>query len=125
MFFSKSQQYKTLGKLAIGPAVFNINEPLVFGVPIVLNPIMLIPFIITPLLLTTITYLAMTSGIVPLTNGINLPWTMPPIISGFILSGWQGAALQVGLIALSFGIYYPFFKVQDNKAYAIEIGEEE
>lgn len=125
VFFSKSQQYKTLGKLAIGPAVFNINEPLVFGVPIVLNPIMLIPFIITPLLLTTITYLAMTSGIVPLTNGINLPWTMPPIISGFILSGWQGAALQVGLIALSFGIYYPFFKVQDNKAYAIEIGEEE
>lgn len=123
LFLSKSQQYKALGKLSIGPALFNINEPLVFGTPIVLNPIMLIPFIITPLVLTTVTYLAMSTGIVPITNGVNLPWTMPPIISGLIVSGVPGAILQVILVAISFGIYFVFFKIEDNRAYAIEKGE--
>lgn len=124
VFFAKSNQYKTLGKLALGPAMFNINEPLIFGIPIVLNPIMLIPFVLTPQILTVISYFAMSSGLVPYTNGINLPWTMPPIVSGFIVSGWRGALLQVVLIALSFAIYYVFFKIEDNRAYAIEQGED-
>lgn len=115
IFFTRSSQYKTLGKLSFIPAIFNINEPLIFGLPVVLNPILIIPFVITPLVMCLITYFSMSTGIVPITNGLQLPWTTPPIISGFLLSGWQGAVLQVLLIATSFGIYFPFLRVEDKK----------
>lgn len=121
LFFARSSQFKTLGRLSFAPAIFNINEPLVFGIPIVLNPMMLIPFVIAPLLMCIIAYTAMATGIVPLTNGVNLPWTMPPIIAGLMVSGWRGAVLQIVQILLSFGLYYPFFKLEDAKAYKIEI----
>lgn len=120
LLFTKSTQFKTLGRLAIGPSIFNINEPLTFGVPIVLNPVMLIPFIITPLILSLISYFVMSIGLVPLTNGIQIPWTMPTIISGFILAGWRGAVLQLFLILTSVAIYFPFFRIEDNRAYEIE-----
>ncbi|MGL4675916.1 MAG: PTS cellobiose transporter subunit IIC, partial [Wohlfahrtiimonas sp.] len=82
-----------------------------------LNPIMMIPFILTPTVNALITYFAMATGLVPMTTGVVLPWTMPPIIGGFLATGgsWQGAALQVVLIAVSFMIYYPFFKVADKQ----------
>lgn len=123
LFVAKSAQFKTLGKLAIGPAIFNINEPLIFGMPIVLNPILMIPFIISPVVMTILTYVLMNVGLVPLTNGVNIPWTTPPIISGFLISGWQGAAWQVVEMGLSAVIFYPFFKLEDNKAYQIEMGQ--
>jgi len=69
LFVAKSTQFKTLGKLAFGPAIFNINEPLIFGMPIVLNPILMIPFILTPVILAILTYFVMSIGLVPLTNG--------------------------------------------------------
>ena len=123
LFVAKSSQFKTLGKLAIGPAIFNINEPLIFGMPIVLNPILMIPFIVSPVVMTTLTYILMNIGLIPLTNGVNIPWTTPPIISGFLISGWQGAVWQVIEMGLSALIFYPFFKIEDNKAYSVEIGE--
>ncbi|WP_318504022.1 PTS sugar transporter subunit IIC [Bacillus sp. T3] len=113
---AKSSQYKALGKLAIGPGIFGINEPIIFGLPIVLNPIMIIPFIITPLVMAIVGYFAMSSGLVPLTNGTNLPWTTPPVIAGFLLSGWKGAVLNIVQIAISAAIYYPFFKSVDRMA---------
>jgi PTS system cellobiose-specific IIC component len=130
LFFAKSSQFKALGKLSFAPAVFNINEPLVFGTPIVLNPIMLIPFIAAPLVMCLVAYTTMALGIVPITNGVNLPWTMPPVIAGLMVSGWRGAVLQIVQIILSFGLYYPFFKLEDAKAYRTEmnldeVGEEE
>lgn len=93
VFVAKSAQFKTLGKLAIAPGIFNINEPLIFGIPIVLNPVMMIPFIITPVVLAIVAYFAMATGLVDFTNGTNLPWTTPPIVSGFLLNGWRGALL--------------------------------
>ena len=60
---------------------------------------------------------------IPLTNGVNIPWTTPPIISGFLISGWQGAVWQVIEMGLSALIFYPFFKLEDNKAYQIEMGQ--
>lgn len=125
LFFAKSKQYKTLGKLSLGPAIFNINEPLIFGIPIVLNPIMIIPFILMPLIMGTLTYFVMTLGLVPLTNGANIPWTTPPIVSGFLLSGWRGAVWQVIQIGLSGVLYYPFFRILDQKAYLVETEGEE
>ena len=123
LFVAKSSQFKTLGKLAIGPAIFNINEPLIVGMPIVLNPILMIPFIVSPVVMTTLTYILMNIGLIPLTNGVNIPWTTPPIISGFLISGWQGAVWQVIEMGLSALIFYPFFKLEDNKAYQIEMGQ--
>lgn len=123
LFVAKSSQFKTLGKLAIGPAIFNINEPLIFGMPIVLNPILMIPFIVSPVVMTTLTYILMNIGLISLTNGVNIPWTTPPIISGFLISGWQGAVWQVIEMGLSALIFYPFFKLEDNKAYQIEMGQ--
>lgn len=121
---ARSKQYKTLGKLAIIPSFFNINEPVIFGTPIILNPLMLIPFVISTLVALLGTYFAMASGLVPLTNGANLPWTIPPIISGFLLSGWRGSALQIVTTLATTVVWYPFFKLSDNKALTLETSNE-
>ena len=123
LFAAKSAQFKTLGKVAIGPAIFNINEPLIFGVPIVLNPVMMIPFILTPIVLAVATYTVMSIGLVPITNGANIPWTTPPIFSGLLLSGWRGAVWQVVEIVICAAISFPFFKMEDNRAYKQETEE--
>lgn len=117
IFFSKSKEYKTLGKLSGIPALFNINTAILFSFPTVLNPVMLIPFILTPIVNAIITYFAMSTGLVALTTGITLPWTTPPIIGGFLATGGRlsGAILQIVLVAVSFAIYFPFFKAADKK----------
>lgn len=110
---AKSAQSKELGKLAVVPGCFNINEPVTFGTPIVMNPFMAIPFIATPMATGLLTYFALATGAVPLFTGVMLPWTTPPIISGFILGGWRMALLQIVIMVMSFCIYLPFFKKQD------------
>ena len=113
LIFGKSAQSKELGKLAVVPACFNINEPVTFGTPIVMNPFMAIPFIITPMVTSLITYLSIASGLVPLFTGVMVPWTTPPVISGLILGGPRMALLQVVIMVISVFIYLPFFKKQD------------
>jgi PTS system cellobiose-specific IIC component len=113
-FFAKSNQCRQVGRLGIGPAFFNINEPVLFGTPVVLNPIMAIPFMIMPVLSGTIQYLAIYTGLCPMYKGILVPWTCPPIISGFLIGGWRTALLQVGILSLSFFVYLPFIRVIDK-----------
>lgn len=125
LLFAKSRRMKVLGQLSIGPGIFMINEPIIFGIPMVLNPIMMIPLILVPLIMGVVTYFVMAIGLVPLTNGANIPWTTPPIIGGFLLSGWQGAVYQVFQIFLSMALYYPFFRIEDNKAAEVEAQEAE
>lgn len=120
LFKSKSDQYKALGKLSIGASLFNINEPIIFGFPIVLNPMMMIPFVLSNVTVGVVTYAAIWSGLVPYINGVNLPYTIPVVISGFMLCGWRGALLQVVLLLITGLIYYPFFKAQDKQAYLEE-----
>lgn len=120
LFKSKSDQYKALGKLGIGASLFNINEPIIFGFPIVLNPMMMIPFVLSNVTVGVVTYAAIWSGLVPYINGVNLPYTIPVVISGFMLCGWRGALLQVILLLITGLIYYPFFKAQDKQAYLEE-----
>lgn len=115
-FLAKSDQLKQLGRLSIGPGIFNINEPIIFGLPIVMNPIMMIPFIFGPILITIITYLAMQWELVAKVVTI-IPWSTPPIIGGFLITGGHvsGAVLQaINLLVLAL-IYYPFFKVYDSQ----------
>ncbi|WKV08255.1 PTS cellobiose transporter subunit IIC [Thermoanaerobacterium sp. CMT5567-10] len=115
LFFSKSRQVKTVGKLAIVPGLFNINEPVIFGLPIVLNPIMVIPFILTPMILATLTYIVMSIGLVGHPTGVVIPWTTPPIIGGLLVSGFSGAIWQIIELVISFFIYLPFLRVVDRQ----------
>lgn len=122
LFFSKSKEYKTLGKISGIPALFNINTAILFSFPTVLNPIMLIPFICTPVINAVITYGAMATGLVPYTTGVALPWTTPPVLGGFLACGgsWQAAVLQTVLVLISFAIYFPFFKASDMARAKVE-----
>ena len=111
---AKSVQMKTLSKLEIGPALFNINEPILFGIPLVLNPIMIVPFILTPVISGFATYYAIYFGIIPPFNGVYVPWTTPPIISGFIIGGWQAALWQALMLAMTVLTWWPFAKKYDK-----------
>lgn len=112
-FFSKSQSLKSLGKLSIVPDIFNINEPVIFGTPIVLNFYLLIPFVLVPLIVGIGSYILMYVGILPLFNGVMVPWTTPPIISGFLIGGWRVALWQFVIIIISIVVYFPFIKKID------------
>lgn len=117
LLYSRSKQMSQLSRLAVGPAIFNINEPIVFGMPIVLNPILIIPFILTPLITLTATYIGMSLDLVAKPAGIAVPWTMPPIISGYLATGGKlsGAVMQLINIVLSTIVYFPFFKMWDRQ----------
>ncbi|MDE7487468.1 PTS transporter subunit EIIC, partial [Streptococcus agalactiae] len=113
LFAAKSKQYKALGKVAAFPAIFNVNEPIVFGFPIVMNPVMFLPFILVPVLAALIVYGAIAVGFMQPFSGVTLPWSTPAIISGFMVGGWQGALVQIVILAISTAVYFPFFKIQD------------
>ncbi len=115
LFFCKSKRITELGKLSLVPGIFGINEPIIFGLPIVLNPMMLVPFILVPTVNIVISYFAMAADLVPVCNGINIPWTTPLIISGLLATNWVGALLQAGLLVLGVFIYMPFIKMMDKQ----------
>ncbi|TPR55132.1 PTS sugar transporter subunit IIC [Enterococcus sp. OL5] len=89
MIRAKSEQYRTLGKLAIIPNMFGINEPIIFGLPIIMNLALAIPFILTPLIIFILAYLGMFSGVLPMLPGFSAPLGTPVILSGFISGGWR------------------------------------
>lgn len=114
VIFGKSGQSKALGKLSLVPGVFNVNEPVVFGFPIVMNPLMFVPFVLTPTIAAVGTFVLIKIGFLHPFNAVTLPWTTPAVISGFILQGWQGAVWQLLIMVISTLVYLPFFKRQDN-----------
>lgn len=120
LFVAKSKQYKALGKVAAFPALFNVNEPVVFGFPIVMNPVMFVPFLLVPILAAVLVYSAIAIGFMAPFSGVTLPWSTPAIISGFMVAGWQGAVVQLLILVISTLVYFPFFKVQDAIAYKNE-----
>ena len=120
VFFAKSEQFKTVGKLGVGCGIFNINEPILFGTPIVMNPKLFIPFVLAPLFSNLSAYIMTAIGFIPYTTGVTVPWTTPPIVSGLICCGWQGALWQVVCLAASFFIYLPFARSVDNELYENE-----
>ncbi|MGE7927514.1 PTS sugar transporter subunit IIC [Lysinibacillus xylanilyticus] len=116
IFARKNKQYNTVGKLSAAPGLFNINEPLLFGLPIVLNPVLFVPFILTPMVNVTIAFFATKWGFVPAAT-VSPPWTTPPIINGFLATqSWQGAALSVVLIVVAVCIYLPFISMANRMA---------
>jgi cellobiose PTS system EIIC component len=115
IFWAKSRQLKQLGKLALPAGLFMINEPVIFGTPIVLNPLLIIPFFLAPIVNVVATYIGMDTGLVSRTVAA-VPWTTPPIISGFFATGGHisGAVMQTISMILDFLIYLPFFRLWDK-----------
>lgn len=107
--FSKREDYKGIAKLSLAPGVFNINETMTFGLPIMLNPIMAIPFVITPLITGTIGYVLTYIGFADVLV-YAIPWTTPPILSAWVASGGSITTIitQLICIAVSILIYIPF-----------------
>ena len=117
-----STTFKSLAPITIIPGIFNINEPTMFGLPIVMNLTMVIPFIIVPMVNAIISYVVMRLGWVPLPNGAVIPWTMPPILSGFLATNsWQACILQAINIVIDIAIYAPFLMIYNNELKAKEV----
>ncbi|MFB1052178.1 PTS sugar transporter subunit IIC [Paraliobacillus sp. JSM ZJ581] len=116
-----SRQSKVLTPLTVVPGLFNINEPTTFGVPVVLNVLLIIPFIFAPIFNLIIAYVAMLSGLVPLTYAAP-SWTMPPIISGVLATGsFSASLLQVVLIIVDILLYLPFVLAVEKRFKAQEL----
>ena len=121
---SKSAHLRAMGKLSLVPSMFNINEPVIFGTPIVMNPTFFIPFILAPMVNAVVAYLAVTTNLIP--HMISLvPWTSPAPIGAAWAMGWdfRVSVLVLLLMALSAVIYYPFFKVYEKQLLAQECVE--
>ncbi|MCH1941955.1 PTS sugar transporter subunit IIC [Holdemania massiliensis] len=129
LIFARSKQNKAVGKMSAIPALFNVNEPVVFGAPVIFNIRLLVPFVLSPVVSIIIAYLSMMTGLVPVSNGIQLPFTIPIGLKAFFNYGWQGTLLQLGLVVVQVLIWMPFFKAYDKdlikkEAAAVESNEE-
>lgn len=115
LFFMKSKQMKQVGKLGLGPGLFNVNEPIIFGLPIVMNPVIIVPWILAPMVVTLVSYFAMSAGLVPPPTGVSVPWTVPVFINGIMATNsLAGGILQLVNLAIVFSIWFPFLKAIDR-----------
>lgn len=120
---SKSKQLKTIGRLGIIPAFFNISEPIIFGLPLMLNPIFFVPFMVTSTLNGAIAFFAMQIGLIEKSFAM-LSWQMPSVIGAFLSTmDWKAPVLIVVLMVLDGIIYYPFFKIYEKQLVKEEAGE--
>lgn len=115
MMFSKSTYLKSLGRLSFLPGLFNINEPVIFGTPIVMNPILGIPFIVAPLITTTLSYFLTVANIIPM-MAARLAFAIPAPIAAWMSTNWSfsAAVLVIVNFLITMAIYYPFFKVYEK-----------
>ena len=122
--FSRRKDYKDFAKLSVAPAVFNISEPIIFGLPIVFNISLIIPFVLAPIFSLTVAYFATAAGLINHVV-VQIPWTTPPVISGFLATGgdWRAAVLQIAIIVASVFIYLPFLRVDEKVTASIALKE--
>jgi PTS system cellobiose-specific IIC component len=116
MLNSKEPGYRKVSRLSLPTQIFQINEPIFFGFPIVLNPLLMVPYVLSALVLTASTYLLMDRGWInrPL---VNVPWTTPPILGHFLVTGgdWRAAVWGAVSIVLAMAVYYPFAKIAERQ----------
>jgi len=114
--FSKRADNRAVAKLSLSPALFNINETVTFGIPIVMNPILAIPFIITPLISGTIAYFLTAIGFCAKIT-VNVPWTTPPFLNSFLATGgsWTGVVTQLICMTAVTLIYIPFMLIYEKE----------
>lgn len=113
---AKSEQLKAIGKAEIVPALFNINEPLIFGLPIVYNPALAVPFMLAPMASAAIAYLAISTHFIPAVL-VQMPWPTPVGLGAFISCGGSFTAALVAILGAVVAtlIYFPFFKKYDKQ----------
>ena len=118
LLFSRSKRFRSIGKVAIVPGIFGIGEPMLFGLPVMLNPLLFIPFIFVTFFNTIVAYSIMAVGLVGRFTGVMLPWTTPPIVNVFLSSSTPVRAViaQLIIIALNLMIWYPFIRAADKVA---------
>jgi PTS system cellobiose-specific IIC component len=116
MFNSKEPGFRKISRVSMPTQIFQINEPIFFGFPIVLNPIFMIPYIFNALMLTALTFLLMDWGVIS-KPFINVPWTTPPVIGHYLVTGgdWRAAVWGVISILLAMLVYYPFAKIAEKQ----------
>lgn len=126
MIQSKTKTYKSLGRLSLPSAIFAINEPVIFGFPIVMNPLIMIPFILTPIILGSLAYILTKFGIIGQIVFL-VPWTTPPVIGAYLATNGNipAAIFSFVSVILSYLIYKPFFNIAEKKQLLIEEGETE
>lgn len=113
--FAKSRQMRQVAKVGIGPGIFNVNEPIIFGLPIVMNPLILVPWFLAPIVVVIVTYFAMSTGLVPYPTGVTIPWTVPIIINGYLATNSiAGSILQIVNFAIVMIIWIPFLVFIDR-----------
>jgi PTS system cellobiose-specific IIC component len=112
---SREAGYRKVSRLSLPTQIFQINEPIFFGIPIVLNPIFMIPYVLNALLLTTGTYVLMSLNLIE-RPFVNVPWTTPPVIGHYLVTGgdWRAAAWGAASIVLAMLVYYPFAKTAER-----------
>lgn len=120
-FFAKSSQLKILGRTSLAPAFFNINEPLIFGLPIVYNPYLAVPFFLAPMATASMAYAAFHFNLIrPIIT--QAPWPSPVGIGAFLSTlDWKAVVLAFVCVTVAFLIYYPFIKIYDKKLYTQEL----
>jgi PTS system cellobiose-specific IIC component len=124
LIFSKRKDERTISKIGGVSSLFNISEPIMFGLPIVFNPVYAIPFCLVPIVATLLAYFATSIGLVGPAY-ISIPWVTPPIIGGFLATGdIRGSILQIVIIAIGVVIYSPFVLVS-NRVYKRDAAREE
>jgi PTS system cellobiose-specific IIC component len=121
MAFSREPGFRQVSRLSLPTQIFQINEPIFFGMPIVLNPIFMMPYILNALLLTTCSYLLMYWNVIQ-RPFVNVPWTTPPIIGHYLVTGgdWKAAVWGAISIVIAMLVYYPFAKVAERQRLAAE-----
>ena len=122
---SRSAHLRSIGRLSVVPSLFNINEPVIFGTPIVMNPVFFIPFLLAPMVNAVLAWAAMKLDLIG--RVISVVWTAPAPIGGAWALGWdfRAAILVIVLACVSAIIYFPFFKVYEKQLLAQEAEEAE
>lgn len=114
LIFSKSKQLKTVGKVAVAPAFFGISEPLIFGLPVVLNPIIIIPWVIAPIVNFVLGYFVTSIGLVHKCAGV-IVFNFPMVITGLLNGSVTISIMEVVLFVIDILLFAPFIKAIDRK----------
>jgi PTS system cellobiose-specific IIC component len=120
---SKEVGYRQISRLSLPTQIFQINEPIFFGLPIVLNPMLMLPYILNALILTTGSYLLMYWSVIH-KPFVNVPWTTPPVIGHYLVTGgdWKAAVWGVLSIVIAMLVYFPFAKAAERQRLNAEAG---
>lgn len=114
LIFYRKKRLGNIARLSVFTVIFNTNEMLNFGIPIILNPVLIVPFLMTPMMAYIVSYTATYMGLVP-TVTQEIIWTTPVLFSGYQATGSiRGSILQLVIIVLGMCIYYPFLKVNEK-----------